>query len=338
MAVEEETVATLTGCRVLVTGACGFIGSHLVERLLEDGAQVRCFVRYTSRGDDGLLVDLSREQRSALEIVRGDLRDEGAVRGAMRDAEYVFHLGALIAIPYSYVHPREVVETNVLGTLNVLEAARSTHPARVVHISTSEVYGSARQVPISETHPLQGQSPYSASKIGADKLAESYWRSFAVPVVTVRPFNTYGPRQSARAVIPTIITQALGADEVHLGTLEPTRDLTYVTDTAHGMVCAALASEKVVGQVINLGVGSEISIGDLAGRILAILGRDLPVTQDNTRLRPAASEVDRLLSDNRLAEELTGWQPTVSLDDGLTRTVEWIRDHLDRFRVGTYEV
>jgi NAD dependent epimerase/dehydratase len=322
---------------VLVTGAGGFIGSHLVEALLNQGASVRAFVRYNSRGDVGLLSLLPDSSYAALEIVAGDLRDPYAVAQACQGVTHVFHLGALIAIPYSYLHPREVVETNVLGTLNVLMAARETKVERVVHTSTSEVYGTARTVPISEDHPLQGQSPYSASKIGADKLVESFYCSYGLPAVTVRPFNTYGPRQSARAVIPTIITQALARDQIRLGDLTPRRDLTYVEDTVAGFVAAGEASD-VAGQTINLGSDQEISIGDLAQKIIALVGRSVEIVMDEQRLRPKQSEVRRLWSDNRKARELLGWQPRTSLDDGLLKTIQWISLHLDRYRLGEYQV
>jgi len=326
-----------SGARVLVTGAGGFIGSTLTEELLRQGASVRAFVRYNSRADVGYLAEVDAALRPSLEVVTGDLRDPSAVLQAMEGIEVVFHLGALIAIPYSYRNPREVVETNVIGTLNVLEAARRTKPRRVVHTSTSEVYGTARFVPITEEHPLQGQSPYSASKIGADKLVESYYCSFGVPATTVRPFNTYGPRQSARAVIPTIITQALALPRITLGALSPTRDLTFVTDTVAGFIAAA-GPDAALGRVINLGVNDEISIGELAQRILAILGRSLPIVAANERMRPEKSEVERLHSDNTLARELLGWQPAVSLDEGLRRTIDWIRENLHRYRAGEYHV
>jgi dTDP-glucose 4,6-dehydratase len=305
--------------------------------LVGQGARVNAFVRYNSRGDDGNLRHLPDAIRSTITVDFGDLRDGDAVATAVQGAEVIFHLGALIAIPYSYRHPREVVETNVLGTLNVLEAARTAKPARVVHISTSEVYGTAQRVPIDEAHPLQGQSPYSASKIGADKIAESYHRAFDVPVVTVRPFNTYGPRQSARAVIPATIIQALERSEIRLGALRPTRDFTYVEDTARGMMLAALAPD-VEGREINLGSGAEITIGDLADRIVRIVGRDVPITSDEDRLRPGKSEVERLHADNTLAGRLLGWEPEVALDDGLRRTVAWISDHADAFRADEYQV
>ena len=323
--------------QVLVTGAGGFIGSTLSEELLRQGARVRAFVRYNSRGDLGYLADIDPSLPGSLEIVSGDLVDASAVLEASEGVEVIFHLGALIAIPYSYRHPREVVETNVIGTLNVLEAARRTRPRRLVHTSTSEVYGTARVVPIPESHPLQGQSPYSASKIGADKLVESYVCSFDVPAATIRPFNTYGPRQSSRAVIPTIIAQALSLQQITLGSLRPTRDLTFVSDTVAGFLAAA-STDAAVGRTINLGVGDEISIGDLAQRILTILGTALPIVSADERLRPEKSEVERLHSDNSLARELLGWVPAVSLDEGLRRTIEWIQRNLHLYRPREYHV
>ncbi len=328
---------TWEGKPVLVTGAGGFIGSHLVERLAAEGARVRAFVRYNSRHDVGLLSLLPKDLLASVEVVAGDLRDGEAVRQAMRGAEVVLHLGALIAIPYSYLHPREVVETNVLGTLNVLLAARDLGTPRVVHTSSSEVYGTAQYVPIDEQHPLQGQSPYSASKIGADKIAESFYRSFQLPVATVRPFNTYGPRQSARAVIPTIIVQALAADRIRLGALEPQRDFTFVQDTVDGFLRAA-ECEAAVGQEVNLGSEDTISIGALAHKILALVGRDLPVVCESQRLRPPQSEVMRLHAASSRARQLLGWQPQVSLDQGLAATIDWIRSHLERYRPDVYEV
>lgn len=323
--------------RVLVTGAGGFIASHLVERLIAEGARVRAFVRYNSRGDLGLLRMLPPEALSQLDIVAGDLRDVEAVRESVKDIDTVFHLGALIAIPYSYVHPREVVETNVMGTLNVLMAAREFGTRRVVHTSTSEVYGTARYVPIDENHPLQGQSPYSASKIGADRIAESFYRSFNVPVVTIRPFNTYGPRQSARAVIPTIISQALTRDEVKLGSLEPSRDFTFVADTVDGFLRVASADD-VLGEEINLGNDNTIRIGDLAEKIFGMIGRTPRLVTDSQRIRPGKSEVLKLWASNKKAKELIGWEPRVSLDEGLRRTVEWISAHLDLYQPDQYTV
>ena len=322
---------------VLVTGAGGFIASHLVEELVRLGAQVRAFVRYNSRGDPGLLALLPADTFARVQVIGGDLRDLPAVQAAVRDVACVFHLGALIAIPYSYVHPAEVVETNVIGTLNVLLAARDFGVERLVHTSTSEVYGTALRVPIDETHPLQGQSPYSASKIGADKLAESFYRSFDLPVVTVRPFNTYGPRQSARAVIPTIITQALTQDQIRLGNLEARRDLTYVSDTVAGFLKVA-ETAGVEGSTFNLGAGMEIRIADLVQEIVSLLDKPVEVVVEAARLRPEKSEVQRLLSDNRLARERLGWTPQVSLRLGLQYTIDWIRQHLDRYRPNLYQV
>jgi NAD dependent epimerase/dehydratase len=326
------------GKTILVTGAGGFVGSHLVERLVQEGAHVRAFVRYNSRGDVGLLRLLPRAVFSQLEITTGDLRDFEAVRDATHGADTVFHLGALVAIPYSYRHPREVIETNVMSTVNVLLAAREFDVRRIVHTSTSEVYGTARYVPIDEAHPLQGQSPYSASKIGADKIAESFYRSFNLPVTTVRPFNTYGPRQSARAVIPTIITQALTRPIVRLGSLEPRRDFTFVSDTVEGFLCAASAGETAIGREINLGTGETISIGELARRVFAQLGKTPQIAVDEQRLRPEKSEVLRLHSSNKLARELLGWQPSVSLDEGLQRTIDWIAAHLNLYSPDQYAV
>ena len=326
-----------SGRQVLVTGAGGFIASHLVERLVSAGAQVRAFTRYTSRNDVGMLRFLPPDVFSELEIVYGDLRDVEAVRGAVRGVDTVFHLGALIAIPYSYVHPREVIETNVMGTVNILMAARDSGVRRVVHTSTSEVYGTAQYTPIDEEHPLQGQSPYSASKIGADKIAESFYRSFEVPVVTLRPFNTYGPRQSARAVIPTIIMQALTRDEVKLGSLEPSRDFTFVRDTVNGFICVAEA-EHVLGKEINLGNDNTIRIGDLVARIFHILGKSPRVVEDAGRIRPGKSEVMKLWASNQKARELIGWEPRISLDEGLALTIDWISAHLDLYRPDQYVV
>jgi len=320
---------------ILVTGAGGFIGCAVVDALVDAGAQVRAFLRYTSRADLGLLKTLPKPIRNNIELVFGDLRDPDAVEKAADGIDLIFHLGALISIPYSYVHPVEVVQSNVIGTLNVLQACR-THDCKLVHTSTSEVYGSAQYVPIDEDHPLQGQSPYSASKIGADKLVESFYRAFDVQAVTVRPFNTYGPGQSARAVIPTIITQALQQDEIHLGNLDAKRDFTYVTDTANGFLKAA-QTPGVVGETFNLGCGDEISIGELAHLIIEIIGRPVKIAVDEERLRPEKSEVTRLLSDNSKARDLLGWEPQIGFREGLTRTIEWIREHIDWYRVGEYE-
>jgi dTDP-glucose 4,6-dehydratase len=309
----------------------------LIEALVRLGARVRAFVRYNSRGDPGLLRMLPVEVFERLEVVAGDLRDLSAVQEAVMGVSHVFHLAALIAIPYSYVHPAEVVETNVIGTLNVLLAGRENKVERVIHTSTSEVYGTAQRVPIDEDHPLQGQSPYSASKIGADKLAESFFRAYDLPVVTLRPFNTYGPRQSARAVIPTIITQALTRDEVHLGNLDARRDLTYVSDTVDGFLQVGTAV-KVEGQTLNLGTGSEVTVRELADEIIAMIGRPVAVRVDESRLRPEKSEVYRLISDNSLARELLGWEPKVQLREGLFRTIEWIEQNLNFYTPDRYQI
>jgi dTDP-glucose 4,6-dehydratase len=324
------------GKSVLVTGAAGFIGSHLVERLVADGHAVRAFVRYNGRDDRGHLDRLPADVRREVEVHRGDLKDPEAVRKAVAGREWVFHLGALIAIPYSYQNPLDVVQTNVDGTAHVLDACRASDAlARVVLTSTSEVYGTARYVPIDEAHPLQGQSPYSASKIGSDALGVSYHRSFGLPVAILRPFNTFGPRQSARAIIPTIISQALTRPAVRLGSLDPRRDLTYVKDTVSGFVSIA-GCDAAIGRVVNIGRGEDLTIGELVERIAARLGRPIRVETDAARVRPAASEVGRLLAGNALAKELWGWEPQYSLDRALDETIAWVRENLDRFRVDEY--
>ena len=319
---------------VLVTGGGGFIGSRLCERLVQSGATVRAFVRYTSRAEIGLLRFLEPDILKKVEIIRGDLRDFSAVEQASRGVDIVFHLGALISIPYSYVHPVETVQTNVLGTLNILEACRKSG-AKLVHTSTSEVYGTALRVPIDEDHPLQGQSPYSASKIGADKLVESYFRSFGLPTVTVRPFNTYGPGQSTRAVIPTIITQALAGGVVRLGNLDAIRDFTYLDDTVEGFLLTAQA-DTWNGETYNLGSGEEISIGAIAALIFRLMGKQAEIQLEKSRLRPEKSEVLRLISDNRKAKLELGWQPTVGMEEGLQRTIRWIGEHLDLYQPEEY--
>lgn len=324
------------GKSVLVTGAGGFIGSCLVERLVAEGAKVRAFVRYNSRGEAGLLRLVPKETLQKIQIVAGDIRDPEAIREAVEGQQIVFHLGALISIPYSYLHPHEVAEVNLMGSLNVFNACRQHKVTRVIHTSTSEVYGTALRVPIDETHPLQGQSPYSASKIGADKLAESFHCAYNLPVVTVRPFNTFGPRQSARAVIPATITQALAQPVIRLGNLETTRDFTYVEDTVDGFIKAAEAP-GVEGQTINLGTGSEIKIGALVEKIIQITGSSARIEVEPARLRPTDSEVQRLLSNNTLARSILGWEPRTSLDDGLKQTVDWIKENLSLYRVGSYE-
>ena len=323
------------GKRVLVTGAGGFIGSQLVERLVVLGADTRAFVHYRAEGSWGWL-DHS-PCRKDIQVYSGDLIDRDSVLRAVKDREVVFHLGALIAIPYSYEAPISYVRTNVEGTLNVLQAARQCGVERFIHTSTSEVYGTAKQVPISEDHPLQGQSPYSASKIAADKMAEAFYLSFGVPVVTVRPFNTFGPRQSARAVIPTVIVQGLAHRRVRLGNVEPTRDFNYVSNTVVGFVSAA-SGNVAVGRVLNLGSGSEIKIQSLVELIGRLLGYPIEIVTDNERIRPTASEVERLLADSRLANRLIGWSPAVSLEDGLRLTIEWIKKHPEYYRPELYAI
>lgn len=322
------------GREVLVTGAGGFIGSHLAERLAREGARVRALVHYNALGSWGWL-DRS-PLAGQMEVLAGDITDPAWARRATRGCQVVFHLAALIAIPYSYLAPASYVRTNLEGTLNLLQAALEAQVERFVHTSTSEVYGTARQVPISEEHPLCGQSPYSASKIAADKMAEAFHLSFGLPVVTARPFNTFGPRQSARAVIPTIISQCLAGQPLKLGNLHPTRDLNYVGNTVDGFLAAAAAGSQALGRAINLGSGREISIGDLARLICRLTGRPEEIETEEARLRPSGSEVERLLADNRLAAQLLDWQPAVSLEDGLQETIAWLADNLERYRPGVY--
>jgi len=319
--------------RVLVTGAGGFIGSHLTERLVKEGAQVRAMVHYNSFGRWGWL------DRSSLlkeiDVVAGDLTDRDSVRQAVKNREILFHLGALITIPYSYHAPLSYIHTNIEGTLNVLQTSRDEGVERIVHTSTSEVYGTAQYVPIDEKHPLKGQSPYAASKIGADKMAEAFYLSFNTPVTTVRPFNTFGPRQSMRAIIPTIIVQCLIGDTIYLGNLHPTRDLNFVSNTVDGFLLAASES-AALGQTINLGSGREISVGDLANLIIKMIGKPINIEIKDERLRPQGSEVERLLSENSLAQELLGWKPEVDLEEGLSRTIDWIKENLELFRGNVY--
>lgn len=322
--------------RVLVTGADGFIGSHLCERLAAEGARVRAFALYNSLGRWGWLDHLEPGARSRLDVFPGDIRDPGRVGEAASGCRFVFHLASLIAIPYSYHAPDSYVQTNVGGALNILNACRRAGVERLVHTSTSEVYGSARYVPIDEAHPLQGQSPYSATKIAADMLAESFHRSFGLPVAIIRPFNTFGPRQSDRAVIPTIISQLLsGADEIRLGALTPTRDFNFVLDTVEGFLAVA-RSEAAVGRVINIGSGREVSIGELAELLMGLVGHRARIVCEESRLRPGKSEVNRLLCDNRLARELAGWQPAHSLERGLEETIAWMRDNQGHYHPHTY--
>ncbi len=323
------------GRRVLVTGAGGFIGSHLTERLVALGATTRAFVHYNALGSWGWL-DHS-VVRDSVEVIAGDICDRDSLRPALQDVEIVFHLAALIGIPYSYHAPASYVRTNVEGTLNVLQVAREMGVGRVVHTSTSEVYGTARYVPIDEDHPLQGQSPYAASKIGADKMAEAFYLSYDLPVVIVRPFNTFGPRQSARAIIPTIIAQCLTGEVVRLGSLHPTRDMNYVANTVDGFIRAA-EEPAAIGETINLGSGKEISVGDLAQLIIRLSGRSVTVEYEEERTRPAGSEVERLLADSTKAARLLDWKPGVDLESGLRLTLAWMEDHLGRYRADVYNV
>jgi dTDP-glucose 4,6-dehydratase len=328
----------MEGRKALVTGAGGFIGSHLVERLVRDGARVRALCRYNSRNEHGALDWLDPQVVSEVEVQLGELRDLESVSRAVEGVEVVFHLGAQIAIPYSYVNARDYFETNVLGSLNVAQAALQHGVERVVHTSTSEVYGTAQTVPITEEHPLEAQSPYAASKIGADKLMDSFHRSHGLPVVVLRPFNTYGPRQSARAVIPTIISQALAGPQLQLGSTDPRRDLTFAEDTAAGFVAAATAPEPAVGRTVQLGTGESVSVGEIVDLVGELLGTALEVETDAARVRPEASEVRVLVSDPSRARELLGWEPSVPLRDGLERTLRWIEANQARFRTGEYVI
>ena len=324
--------------KVLVTGAGGFIGSHLTELLLREGIEVKAFVHYNSLGTWGWIDTFPKELKDSVEVFAGDIRDPHGVREAMKGCEAVFHLAALIAIPFSYHSPDSYVDTNVKGTLNVLQAARDLGGIRVLVTSTSEVYGTAKYVPIDENHPFQGQSPYSATKIGADRLAESFYRSFDLPVTLVRPFNTFGPRQSARAVIPTIITQLLsGKKEIRLGSLTPTRDFNYVKDTANGFYQIYL-SDKTVGQEINIATQKEISIGDLTNELIQQINPEAKIVCDEQRLRPEKSEVNRLLGSNQKIRQLTDWRPCYSFESGLAETIDFLRLNMNRYKTDIYNV
>ena len=324
--------------KVLVTGADGFIGSHLTESLLEKGYDVKAFTYYNSFNTWGWLDTLPKEKLNQIEVFSGDVRDPNGVREAMKGVDQVFHLAALIAIPFSYHSPDSYVDTNIKGTLNVLQAARDLGTEKIMVTSTSEVYGTAQYVPIDEKHPFQGQSPYSATKIGADRLAESFYRSFNLPVAIVRPFNTFGPRQSARAVIPTIITQLLaGREEIKLGSLTPTRDFNYVKDTAAGFIAIA-ESDKTVGQEINIATQREISIGDLAKEIIAQINPDAKIVCDEQRLRPEKSEVNRLLGANAKIKELTDWKQQYTFEQGIAQTIAWIRQNMGEYKTDIYNV
>lgn len=323
--------------KALVTGAGGFIGSHLTERLVKDGVEVRALVHYNSRNDWGHLDYLPGDVKSAIEVVTGDIQDPFAVRKAVKGCDTVFHLSSLIAIPFSYVAPQSYVATNISGALNVMQAALDEGVSKVVHTSTSECYGTAMYVPIDEKHPLQGQSPYSASKIGADMIVDSYYRSFDLPVAIIRPFNTFGPRQSARAFIPNVIVQALAGKQVRVGSLHPTRDMNYVLDTVEGFLAIA-RSPRSEGQVINIGSGREISMRDLADLIISLVGREVELVSENARVRPGNSEVERLLCDNGKAKELLGWEPRHTLEEGLRETIAYIEANLGRYKADIYNI
>lgn len=329
----------LKGKKVLVTGSEGFIGSHLTERLVELGADVTALVQYNSFNNWGWIDTFDKNVKDSLNVITGDIREYDNMKRMMKGQQVVFHLAALIAIPYSYLSPMAYVRTNVEGTTNVLEACREEEGIeKIVHTSTSETYGTALYVPIDEKHPMQGQSPYSASKIGADKMAESFYRSFNLPIATLRPFNTYGPRQSARAVIPTIISQILsGKKEIKLGSLTPTRDFNYVKDTAEAFIKVA-ESDKTIGEVINAGSNYEISIGDTVKKIIDILGQDVKIMCDDERIRPEKSEVNRLWADNTKIKQLTDWTPKYTIEDGLKETIEWIKDNMKYFKTDIYNV
>ncbi|MBT6047204.1 MAG: SDR family NAD(P)-dependent oxidoreductase [Candidatus Scalindua sp.] len=326
--------------KVLVTGADGFIGSHLVEALLDEGCNVKAFTYYNSFNSWGWLDTFPSEKLKNIEVFTGDIRDPNGVRTAVKDIDIIFHLAALIAIPFSYHSPDSYIDTNVKGTLNVLQACRDYDIERVIVTSTSEVYGTAQYVPIDEKHPLQGQSPYSASKIGADKIAESFFRSFGMPVVTARPFNAYGPRQSARAVIPTIITQLLnGNKNILLGSINPTRDFNYVGDVCKGFIHLA-KSDKAIGKEVNIGSGSEISIGSLAELLIELTGTEVVISSEDIRKRPDKSEVERLVCDNSLIKKITEWKPETTLREGLLNTIEWFneKENLKRYKDDIYNI
>lgn len=326
--------------KILVTGADGFIGSHLVETLLDDGCNVKAFTYYNSFNSWGWLDTFPREKLKNVEVFTGDIRDSNGVRTAVKGVDIIFHLAALIAIPFSYHSPDSYIDTNVKGTLNVLLACRDYNIERVIVTSTSEVYGTAQYVPIDEKHPLQGQSPYSASKIGADKISESFFRSFGTPVVIARPFNTYGPRQSARAVIPTIITQLLnGNKNMLLGSTFPTRDFNYVRDICKGFIHLAQIDEAI-GKEVNIGSGTEISIGSLSKLLMELTGTDAEIVSEDIRKRPEESEVERLVCDNSLIKEITGWTPETALREGLLNTIEWFKDkeNLKRYKDDIYNI
>ena len=322
--------------KILITGAGGFIGSHLTEELVRQGEEIRAFVRYNSRDERGLLEDLPKEIQNQIEVIPGDLKDPDGIKKAVKGCSKVFHLGALIAIPYSYIHPFDFIQTNVVGMAHLLNACLEEGTLeRVIHTSTSEVYGTAQYIPIDEKHPLQAQSPYSASKIAADKLAESYYLSFGLPIATIRPFNTFGPRQSLRAIIPTIVSQAIHDKKIRLGNTNPRRDFLFVKDTIRGFIQVGKCDEAL-GKVANIGTGTDISIEGLVKKILGLMGKQGEIEVEDRRIRPEKSEVMQLLSDTRLAQKLFQWAPQYTLEDGLKETIAWYRKNLSRFKVGSY--
>ncbi len=327
----------IKGKKVLVTGAGGFVGSHLVEALVKKGAVVTAFVHYNSRNDWGMLEDVPKNIKNKIEVVTGDLKDSDCVRDALLGQQVVFHLGALIGIPYSYVNPRDVVDTNINGTLNVLTAALDLGLEKVIHTSTSEIYGTAQYVPMDESHPVNPQSPYAATKLGADLLALSFYRSFDLPVGVIRPFNIYGPRQSARAVIPSIITQALLKRRIKLGSVYPTRDLTFVEDSVKGFIDFA-ECEKTKGQVVNLGSSQEVSINQIVKLVSNYLGKKVQILREKQRVRPEKSEVERLFSDSSKAKRLFGWHPQTDLSQGIKKTIGWYEKNLNRYKANIYNI
>ena len=333
----SEREPALNGRRVAVTGAGGFIGSHLVEALVEAGASVRAMVRYNARGDRGALEWIDPGVRENIDVQAGDIRSSESVAQALEGCELVFHLASQIAVPNSYLDPRTFIETNTIGALNVAQACRANGVERMVHTSSSETYGTAQQVPITEDHPLSAQSPYAASKIGADQVVLSFVRSLDLRATVVRPFNTFGPRQSARSVIPTIISQALHGDVIRLGSLGPRRDFTYVSDTVRGFIHLG-TSDRTLGETVQLGTGRDISIQELVEELSHVMGRELVVETDESRVRPVNGEVLRLVASAERARRLTGWEPQVPLRDGLFETVHWVTEHLDRYRVGEHSI
>jgi NAD dependent epimerase/dehydratase len=328
---------TLKNKSILVTGAGGFIGSHLTERLLKEGSEVTAFIHYNSKGDWGFLNAYKEEKDQELKVILGDITDYESIKQAVRGKDIVFNLAALIGIPYSYMAPRSYIQTNTLGTFNVLQASLDENVEKVVQTSTSEVYGTAQYIPIDEKHPLQGQSPYSASKIGSDKMAEAFFCSFGLNVATIRPFNTYGPRQSTRAVIPTIISQALSSDTVHLGSITPVRDFNYVSDTVNGFITIA-ENPNSIGKVINIGSGREVTIGEVAQIIISKANPGASIITEEARTRPDKSEVMKLICDNSLAERELNWKPRVSLEEGIHHTIEWFKENIKQGQTPGYAI